>query len=145
MSIQRNNMKKTVFLLTLLLGVLQVLQAQYMGGNGRGDHSLESFPIPLSNEENVSSATPGSVTLLQNYPNPFHSSTNIEFYFAVPGHVKLIVYDVRGCEIQTLINKVLKPGTYVVPFDGSSHNSGTYFCKIVAGDYSETNRMILDK
>jgi len=61
------------------------------------------------------------------------------------GNVKIVVYDVMGREVQTLVNESLKPGKYEATFDGSSLNSGVYFYKISAGDFSQTKKMLLIK
>jgi len=59
--------------------------------------------------------------------------------------VKIIVYDVMGREVQTLVNERLQPGTYEVAFDGSSLNSGVYFYKLTAGDFTEVKKMLMIK
>jgi hypothetical protein len=84
-------------------------------------------------------------SLNQNYPNPFSTETNIKFNVTKLSHVKLVVYDIIGREIQTLINETLIPGTFESSFDGSSLTGGVYFYKIFAGDYSESKMMILAK
>jgi hypothetical protein len=61
------------------------------------------------------------------------------------GNVKLVVYDIQGREVQTLVNERLQPGTYETTFDGSRLNSGVYFSKLTLGDFSETKRMTLIK
>ncbi|MGD8781730.1 MAG: T9SS type A sorting domain-containing protein [Ignavibacteria bacterium] len=88
--------------------------------------------------------------LHQNYPNPFNPSTKIKF--AIPQDVKygasttkLIVYDILGREIKTLLNKVMQPGTYEIEFDGSDLPSGIYFYKLSSGNFTETKKMILMK
>jgi len=50
-----------------------------------------------------------------------------------------------GREVQTLVNERLQPGSYETKFDGSMLNSGVYFYKLSAGDFTETKRMILLK
>jgi hypothetical protein len=50
-----------------------------------------------------------------------------------------------GHEIQTLVNERLQPGTYETTFDGSNLTSGVYFYKIIAGDFTETKRMMMIK
>jgi len=57
----------------------------------------------------------------------------------------LKIYDITGREVQTLVNESVQPGTYEVSFDGSGFNSGVYFYKLTAGDYSETKKMVLIK
>jgi hypothetical protein len=50
-----------------------------------------------------------------------------------------------GKEVQTLVNERLQPGTYETTFDGSMLPSGVYFYKLIAGDFSETKRMLMIK
>lgn len=64
--------------------------------------------------------------------------TNIKF--AIPSNVKretsnvkLVVFDVLGKEVETLVNEELKPGTYQVDFDGSNFASGVYYYKLNSG------------
>ena len=135
-------MKKITLYLALMLALPVLLQAQYLGGNGRGDVSIESLSIPLTvtGDDN---AIPASCSLHQNYPNPFIQETNIKFIIAQLTDVKIMVYDITGREVKTLVNEILKPGMYVASFNRYSLNSGVYFYKITAGGYSETKRMIL--
>jgi hypothetical protein len=88
---------------------------------------------------------PIKFSLGQNYPNPFNPVTKIKYEVHKSGDVKLVVYDVMGREVQTLVNEKLQPGTYEVSFDGSAINSGIYLYKIISGGYSETKKMILIK
>ena len=83
--------------------------------------------------------------LYQNYPNPFNPTTKIKFSNIKTGQVKLIVYDILGREVQTLVNESLKPGTYEAAFDGSALSSGIYFYKLITEGFTETKRMILLK
>ncbi|MFA7360159.1 MAG: T9SS type A sorting domain-containing protein [Candidatus Kapaibacterium sp.] len=95
--------------------------------------------------QNISTEIPSAFSLGQNYPNPFNPTTNVKFSIVKSGQVKLIVYDVMGREVQTLVNESLKPGTYEAMFDGSALNSGVYFYKMTAGNYSETRKMLMIK
>ena len=98
-----------------------------------------SFINPTSTE------TPSKYSLSQNYPNPFNPTTNIKFSIVNTGEVKLVVYDIQGREVQTLVNESLKPGTYEAAFDGQALNSGVYFYKLVTGNFTETKKMLLIK
>ncbi len=89
-------------------------------------------------------------SLSQNYPNPFNPTTTIKF--AIPSverpyraslQTKLIVYDILGREVKTLLNKPMQPGTYEVEFNGSSLPSGVYLYRIKAGSFVQTKKMIL--
>jgi hypothetical protein len=83
--------------------------------------------------------------LHQNYPNPFNPVANIKFDIPKQENVQLIIYDLLGREVQTLVNGELKPGTYKAVWDASNFASGVYFYKLVAGSYADTKKMILIK
>jgi photosystem II stability/assembly factor-like uncharacterized protein len=93
----------------------------------------------------ITSEIPDEFSLGQNYPNPFNNTSNLKFQIAKLGNVKLVVYDIMGREVQTLVNEELQPGIYKVTFDGTGLNSGVYFYQLIAGSYRETRRMILIK
>ena len=95
--------------------------------------------------QKVSTIIPTKYFLSQNYPNPFNPTSKIKFAMPKAGDAKVIVFDVMGREVQTLVNERLQPGTYETTFDGSALNSGVYFYKITTGNYSETKRMLLIK
>ncbi len=88
---------------------------------------------------------PETIELYQNYPNPFNPRTVISFSLPVAGDVSLNVYDVRGREVQTLVNERLNAGTYEARFDGSGLTSGVYFYRMVTEGFSETKRMMMIK
>jgi hypothetical protein len=89
--------------------------------------------------------------LSQNYPNPFNPVTKIKF--DIPsfkkggqgGFVRLIIYDLLGRQVTTLVNEQMKPGTYEVDWDGSNYASGVYFYKLITDEYVETKKMVLIK
>ena len=83
--------------------------------------------------------------LSQNYPNPFNPTTVISWYIPTNNHVTLKVYNLLGKEVATLVNEEKQAGTYEVNFDASSLSSGTYFYTLQAGDFVQTNKMILIK
>ena len=103
--------------------------------------------------------TPNDFVLYQNYPNPFNPSTTISF--SIPTSplnpspyqgegneerlTSLIVYDILGRKIATLLNEEMNPGYYEVSFNGSNLSSGTYFYKLSTQNYSETKSMVLLK
>jgi hypothetical protein len=83
--------------------------------------------------------------LSQNYPNPFNPVTTIQFQVPSLKFVKLVVYDVLGREVRTLVNEYKQAGSYIVSFDGSDFASGVYFYRIESGDFVQVKRMILLK
>lgn len=81
--------------------------------------------------------------LHQNYPNPFNHVSKINYSVILPGKVSIIVYDVVGNEVATLVNEENTSGYYSVDFDGSGLSSGIYFYRMSVNDFSETKKMIL--
>ncbi len=88
---------------------------------------------------------PLSYSLSQNYPNPFNPVTKINYELPGDGKVKLMIYDILGREIRTLVNEVKQAGKYTVEFNGSNFASGVYFYRIEAGKFTEVKRMVLIK
>jgi photosystem II stability/assembly factor-like uncharacterized protein len=93
----------------------------------------------------VNSNIPADFTLHQNYPNPFNPVTKIKFALPNSGNVKLVVFDLLGREVTALVNEQLNPGTYEVDWNASNYPSGVYYYQLIAGEYSETKKMILIK
>jgi hypothetical protein len=89
--------------------------------------------------------TPKTFELSQNYPNPFNPSTTIRFNLPEAGNVKLIIYNILGQEIQTLVNEFKEAGVHTVNFDASDLNSGLYIYKLQAGSQFQTRKMTLIK
>lgn len=113
-------------------------------GVGGMDIWLIRLGYPTEVEEMLAPA-PDYISLLGNYPNPFNSSTTIEFSLAKPQYISLKVYDILGREIKTLLNEARSAGKHRISFDASPLSSGVYFCRLQAGDMVETKRMLLLK
>ncbi len=95
--------------------------------------------------EPVGNVMPETYKLSQNYPNPFNPTTNIKFSIPTSGNVKLVVFDVLGREVTTLVNEMKTAGNYVVDFDASSLSSGVYFYTLESGNFTQTKKMLLVK
>ena len=98
------------------------------------------------------SQKPESYQLAQNYPNPFNATTQIKYDLAAKEkqNTRLIIYDVLGRQIRTLVEKEQAAGTYEVIWDGRDEAgkevaSGIYLYKLISGLYAKTNKMILMK
>jgi predicted extracellular nuclease len=78
-----------------------------------------------------------------NYPNPFNPTTQIEFTLDATAVAELIVFDIMGREVATLVNGMTEAGTHQVTFDASNLSSGIYFYQLNAEGRSETQRMLL--
>jgi len=86
---------------------------------------------------------PHSIYLLSAYPNPFNSTTQIEFTLPVTQRVSLRLYDVLGREVSLLLNEMKTAGEHRVRFDGSALSSGVYFCRMEAGTTTRTQKIVL--
>jgi len=93
----------------------------------------------------ISTEIPNNYSLTQNYPNPFNPVTNIKFSIPTSGVVKLVVFDVMGREVATMVNQNLNAGSYIADFDASKLASGIYFYKLITADFTDTKKMMLVK
>ena len=94
--------------------------------------------------------TPGSYALHQNFPNPFNPSTTIRYTVAgVRGQglgtseVRIVIYDVLGREVATLVNIRQLPGTYAVLWNAQGTASGVYFYRLTVGSFSAIRKLVL--
>lgn len=120
----------------------------YLTGDGNVQGNINCFLLKFSQSVGVINQNQNIVNnyiLFQNYPNPFNLSSNIKYQISKSDFVNLKIYDIVGKEIATLVNEKQSPGTYEVSFDGTNYPSGVYFYKLIAGDYSETKKMVLIK
>ncbi len=114
-------------------------------------NSLESDPVRVYlrkagtgiNEDDE--ITPEKAVLYQNYPNPFNPTTEIKFYLPALESVSVVVYNIRGEKVATLINNVKLQGVNKVAFDASAFNSGVYYYQLKAGSINLTKKMLLVK
>jgi|GEM_PF-2358043 len=83
--------------------------------------------------------------LKQNYPNPFNPSTVIEYSLTKSGYVKVVIFDMLGRELKTLVDTKQSAGSYKVNLQGSEFSSGTYFYSLIVDGVPETKKMILVK
>jgi hypothetical protein len=83
--------------------------------------------------------------LSNNYPNPFNPSTEISYQVPASSHITLIIYNILGKEVETLVNEDKSAGTYYVKFNAGNLASGIYFYTLKTNDYVQTKKMILMK
>lgn len=86
-----------------------------------------------------------SFSLGHNYPNPFNSSTKIDFTIGTDTHVKLKVYDLLGREIATIIDEELKSGNYEKTFNAFGLTSGIYFYHLSTSEFHQAKKFLLLK
>jgi len=95
--------------------------------------------------EETGTVAPAEFSLQQNYPNPFNPSTQIKFSMPQTSDVKVIVTDLLGREIATLVNDNLAAGNYSVNFNASDLSSGIYFYTLITDNFKQSKKMILIK
>jgi hypothetical protein len=100
--------------------------------------------------ENNPGMVPTGYELTQNYPNPFNPTTEIRFSLPRSSAVKLLIYNILGQEIKTLIDRPMDAGIYTADWDGTNNSgrsvaSGIYFYRLTAGSFTETRKMVLVK
>jgi hypothetical protein len=93
---------------------------------------------------------PNDYALLANYPNPFNSSTTIQYKLKKASHIEITIFDIHGKIINRLINKEQQAGFYTLNWNGKNGNqkavsSGQYFVKLNANGFHEINKMVLIK
>ncbi len=85
--------------------------------------------------------------LFQNYPNPFHTSTTIAYEVEKAGPVTVMVYDVLGRRVRTLVDETQPVGTYQAVWDGRDGGgqpvaAGTYFYRLRVGQATTSKQAI---
>ena len=81
----------------------------------------------------------------KNHPNPFNPSTTISYSIPTNSKLKLVVYNILGKEVATLVNEEKPAGSYTVNFDGSELSSGVYLYTLTTGTQVITQKMLLIK
>ena len=95
--------------------------------------------------ERVANIVPNEFTLSQNYPNPFNPSTTIDFAITEQGPVNITIYDAVGQAVEELVNDFVPAGAYKIHWNASRFASGVYFYRMEAGQFVQTQKMILLK
>jgi hypothetical protein len=94
--------------------------------------------------------TPHTFALQPTYPNPFNSHSAIGFSLPTDAHTLLVVYDILGRRVRTLVDGAQRAGGHRIVWDGRHDNgelvsTGVYVCRLRAGQYVATRRMLLLK
>jgi subtilisin-like proprotein convertase family protein len=117
--------------------------------NGPGDGgALENWNLTIRYSSGPDYVTiPGNFSLVKNYPNPFNPKTRIVFNVPRTANIKIVIYDVSGREVKTVLNEQRAPMLEdFVDFDASTFASGVYFYSLIADDeFIESKKMVLVK
>ena len=121
-----------------------------------GTISVPALNGPLTLSIDISSLSvddqliPDVFALHQNYPNPFNPTTTLQYDLPEDAQVRIMVYDLMGREVKTLVNSQQNAGFKSITWDatndfGQSVSAGMYFYRISAGDFHSVKKMILLK
>ncbi len=116
-----------------------------LGPNVVNDWDLLGEEAFIVGTEDESEALPERFGLAQNFPNPFHPSTEITYNLPEARHVRLVVYDLQGREVAVLLDGPVAAGLHAVSWRAGDLPSGLYLYRIEAGDFVETRTMMLVK
>ena len=119
------------------------VQANNIAGSGPWSE-VSDFTFAITDVKGEA-GTPTEFLLSQNYPNPFNPTTQIEFALPQTAQTIIILYDLLGRTVQTLMNKELVAGYHDIGFDASKFQSGAYFYGIQSGGFYQTKKMLFLK
>ena len=93
---------------------------------------------------------PLAFTISRNYPNPFNRTTQIDYQVPEDNHISIVIYDLMGREVRTLVDKLQSKGYYDIEWNGESDHgefvsTGVYFLQLTSNGFSKENKMILLK
>jgi len=108
-----------------------------------GAFYFDQFPLGIV--ENPYSEIPTEYCLHNAYPNPFNPSTTISFDLPEAGRISLIVYNIQGREVATLVDGYQNAGTNEITFNAKDLVSGVYFMRMEAGGFNQVQKVVLMK
>jgi len=122
----------------------------YLAGNAGIVKTTTGGDVTTDIEQPENTSIPSGFVLYQNYPNPFNPITTIEYALPRDVDVRLVVYDITGRQVKTLVNKRQSAGRYQIRWNGMNAfdekvAGGIYLYKITAGTITRTGKMILLK
>jgi len=128
-----------------------------LDGSSLGDRTLFEYTGELTIESAIvadwyesdigvnSILLPKEFILSRAYPNPFNPTTTLSFALPIDAVVSLSIYNLQGREVSTLISGYMEAGYHSVIWNADSYSSGVYFVKMVAGEFVNTQKLMLIK
>ena len=101
-------------------------------------------PLGLSAEKG-NTLVPDEYSISNAYPNPFNPVTTLNFGIPVDSDVFLKIYNLQGREVAKLVEGNMVAGYHSVDWHADNHPSGLYFLKMIAGDFVNTQKLMLVK
>jgi len=99
----------------------------------------------IEESEPLAVTPPLQHTLMQNYPNPFNPHTTIAYKLGEREHVQIEIFNLKGQFVDVLVDAVQEPGSHQVVFEARALDSGMYICKMTAGGFMGTRKIIFVK
>ena len=93
----------------------------------------------------INSNFPTGFTITNIYPNPFNPSTTITYGIQENAHVKILIYNIVGEEITTLVNNYQAAGRHAVLWNADMQSGGMYLVKMITGKHVNTKKLMLIK
>ena len=126
------------------------------GRNPDGSETWATFSSPTPGTTNGSASVseqinlPSTIALEQNYPNPFNPQTTLTYILPEETMVTLVVYDILGKQIKTIVNQSQNAGVHNVEWNGTDISGtlvsgGVYLYRIEAGEFTDTRKMLFLK
>ena len=88
---------------------------------------------------------PTEFTLSPAYPNPFNPVTTLSFTLPEETDISIIIYNLKGRQVANLTDGVMDAGYHSVIWNAKHHSSGVYFVQMIAGEYFNTQKLMLIK
>lgn len=137
-------------------GTIDQLSYWYSNGDGWNHYSWRDWMIRMTLQEGTGieseyiTGLPSKTTMMNNYPNPFNSSTKISFAIPNPGEVAIEIYNSLGQKVRSLTDTFYDAGYHSVIWDGKSDSgsdtaSGIYYCCLISGNQRMSQKMVLLK
>ena len=123
-----------------------IVTAIYESGTAAAPAYDFIFVVGNDDEDNAALVT----ELKGNYPNPFNPTTNIEFSLKKSGNVELVIYNITGQKVKTLVSGEMEADTHRITWNGKDDrgntvSSGTYFYRLQTSEYTKTRKMLMLK
>jgi uncharacterized protein (DUF362 family) len=114
-----------------------------LGTNDPDEMDIINIFNPTTGIDGDDSFLPNEFRLLQNFPNPFNSQTQIRFYIPNSSETSLQIFNIQGQSVRKLMGKILEPGWHNITWDGRNDigrevSSGIYLCRMQAKDFNKS-------
>lgn len=112
--------------------------------------NLEDLIYSTLHNEEYSDKSPKSFSIIHNYPNPFNPNTIIRYNVPIASRVNITIYNVKGEIINNLVDQYQMAGSKFVNWNATNSSgqtvpAGVYLYKIVAGDFTQSKKMMFLK